>query len=343
MEFHEAMMRRALQIARGGEGHVSPNPMVGAVITDPSGRIIGEGYHRRWGGPHAEVNAVRSVESQDALTDATIYVTLEPCSHYGKTPPCAKMLIEKGLKRVVVGATDPNPKVAGRGIAMMREAGIEVITGMLEEECRALNPTFITAHTLGRPFITLKWAQTADGFIDSNRDISGGEAALKISSPLGSVLVHRLRSLHDGIMAGSGTILSDRPRLDCRLWAAAASNPRPVIADRRNRVSGNAFPTERNEIRITGYDSLRNVMERLYMEEGMTSILVEGGAELLSSFLREGLYDMVRVETGRAEAGVSGTVKAPPTPPFPPLKTFDVDGNTISVYSQNPLIRVNYI
>ena len=164
-------MARALQLARAGRGHVSPNPMVGAVIVSADGRIIGEGWHRRFGQGHAEVNAVASVAEADRplLHSATIYVTLEPCSHYGKTPPCAKLLIDCGIGRVVIASGDPNPKVSGRGVAMLREAGIEVAEGLMADEARALNRPFMTAHTLRRPFVTLKWAQSADGFMDHDR------------------------------------------------------------------------------------------------------------------------------------------------------------------------------
>ena len=158
-------MRRALQLARQGAGHTSPNPMVGAVIVAPDGTIIGEGWHRKCGEAHAEVNALASVADVRLLKDCTIYVTLEPCSHYGKTPPCASLLIERGIQHVVVGCLDPFEKVSGRGVAMLRDAGIEVEVGVLEQECRELNKRFMTAHTAGRPWVQLKWAQTADGYI----------------------------------------------------------------------------------------------------------------------------------------------------------------------------------
>ncbi|MDE6369794.1 MAG: bifunctional diaminohydroxyphosphoribosylaminopyrimidine deaminase/5-amino-6-(5-phosphoribosylamino)uracil reductase RibD, partial [Muribaculaceae bacterium] len=161
MKVDERYMRRALELAAHGLGNVSPNPMVGAVIVAPDGKIIGEGYHRRYGEGHAEVNAVVSVANHESLRDATMYVTLEPCSHYGKTPPCAKLIIDQHIPRVVVGAGDPNEKVCGRGIAMLREAGVEVVTGVLAEESRRLNAAFMTAHSCHRPFVTLKWAQSS--------------------------------------------------------------------------------------------------------------------------------------------------------------------------------------
>ena len=188
-ELDQSMMARALQLARLGRGHVSPNPMVGAVIVGANGRIIGEGFHRRYGGPHAEVNAVAAVGDRTLLRGATIYVTLEPCSHYGKTPPCASLLIESGFTRVVVGCTDPNPLVAGRGINLLRQAGIDVTVGVLEAECRQLNRRFMYAHENGMPWVMLKWAQTSDGRLAA----ASGEPRLLISTPFTTVLMHRER------------------------------------------------------------------------------------------------------------------------------------------------------
>lgn len=301
----EAYMRRALELARNGLGQVSPNPMVGAVIVGPGGEIIGEGWHRRFGGPHAEVNAVAAVADRSLLRDATIYVTLEPCSHYGKTPPCAKLLIDCGIPRVVVGAGDPNPKVAGRGIAMLRQAGIEVEEGLLAEESRRLNATFITAHTLGRPFVTLKWAQSADGFMDSDRPDGRPE---QFSDALGKMLVHRLRSLHDAILVGSGTALADRPRLDCRLWPGRS--PLPVVLDRRGRLSAADLCTARPALMLDSH-SPAEVLSALLRQHGVTSVLVEGGAAVLQSFIDAGLWDVARVETAPRRLGSRGRVPAP--------------------------------
>ena len=205
----EKYMRRALQLARLGAGHTSPNPMVGAVIVGPDGTIIGEGWHRKCGEGHAEVNAVASVANASLLKDSTIYVTLEPCSHYGKTPPCARLIIERGIPRVVVGTLDPFPEVSGRGVKMLREAGVEVVVGVLEKECRELNSRFMTAHTTGRPWIQLKWAQTADGFIALPPD--AGENPLHMSTPVTMCLMHRQRSLCDAIVVGAATARIDNP------------------------------------------------------------------------------------------------------------------------------------
>ena len=273
MEIDIRFMRRALQLARLGEGLVSPNPMVGAVIVAADGRIIGEGYHHRYGGPHAEVCAVRSVKEADRhlLSDSTIYVTLEPCSHYGKTPPCSRLIIDTGIPRVVVGSADPFPEVSGRGIRMLREAGVEVVVDVLREECDALNVRFLTAHRLGRPWIQLKWAQSADGFM-AGLDKDGKPYPVKFSTPVSSVWMHRRRSMVDAIMVGRNTLEIDRPRLDCRLWPGRS--PRRVA------------PRHDLELQI----------RELY-RDGVTSLMVEGGPTLLQSFIDLGLYDDIRIET----------------------------------------------
>ena len=193
-------MRRALALAGNGRGFASPNPMVGAVIVAPDGRIIGEGWHRVFGRAHAEVNAIASVADSDRglLHESTMYVTLEPCSHYGKTPPCAKLLVETGLRRVVIATVDPFPKVAGRGIAMLRDAGIEVEVGLMGEEARRLNRRFFTAHACRRPFVVLKWAMSADGFMDRRRD-SVHKNACRFSTPLTTMSTMKLRSECDAV------------------------------------------------------------------------------------------------------------------------------------------------
>ncbi len=269
----EIYMRRALQLAAGGEGRVAPNPMVGAVIVADD-RIIGEGYHRTYGGPHAEVNAINSVKESDRhlLKESTIYVTLEPCSHYGKTPPCSKLIIDTGIPRVVVGAPDPNPLVAGKGIKMMRESGIEVVEGILEKDCVDFNRRFMTAHTSGRPWIILKWAQSSDGFM-AGFDLNGNLVGVKLSNSLSLVWMHRERANVESIMVGKNTRLIDNPRLNVRLW----SGKDPYIVDCGDNV-----------------DCIELVKE--LREKGLTSLMVEGGPTLLESFISLGLYDEIRVE-----------------------------------------------
>lgn len=314
METKQIYMRRALELARHGALDASPNPMVGAVIVDPDGKIIGEGWHRRCGEGHAEVNAVASVSDESMLRDATMYVTLEPCAHYGKTPPCAELIIRKGIPRVVVGCVDPFAKVSGKGIGMLRDAGVEVMVGMLEGECRRLNEKFMTAHSEKRPYITLKWAESRDGFIDG-----------RISTPLTSTEVHRERAIHDAILVGSGTWIADNPGLDTRLYAG--HSPRRVVLDRRGRLTD--LPED--VIHIADSAPLSEIMHRLYSEYGITSLLVEGGAELLGSFIRDGLYDHIRVE--KSNRDIHGKVPAPRLPAGLALEaTHMVDGNTITTY-----------
>ncbi len=297
-------MARALQLARAGRGHVSPNPMVGAVIVSADGRIIGEGWHRRFGQPNAEVNAVASVADADRhlLRSATIYVTLEPCSHYGKTPPCAKLLIECGIRRVVIASGDPNPKVSGRGIAMLRQAGIEVAQGLMADEAVALNRTFMNAHTLRRPFVTLKWAQSADGFMDHDRADTGAPA--RFSTQLSSQLVHFRRACHDAIAVGAGTAIADRPRLDVRL--IKGRSPRRVLFDRNNLLNDSGF-----DIHITDDEPLDHTLRRLYSDHGITSLLVEGGPSLLSGFIDSGLWDEAWVEVSGTRLADRGRKPAP--------------------------------
>lgn len=305
----EKYMRRALALARHGELDAHPNPMVGAVVVGPDGRILGEGWHRKCGQPHAEVNAIAAVKEADRalLAESTIYVTLEPCSHFGKTPPCADLIVRTGIPRVVVGSLDPFEKVAGRGIARLREAGVDVTVGMLEAECEALNRRFFTAHRLRRPYIQLKWAQSADGFMDG-----------QISTPLSAVAMHHERALADAIAVGSGTALTDRPSLTTRDYAG--TSPRRVLFDRRGRVDdGSEW-----DFRLTNYGSLLEAMQQLYAQ-GVTSIMIEGGRELLQSFLDEELWDEIRIEQG-AEA-IHGRVPAPNLPPLPGVDSVEQIGS----------------
>lgn len=310
-------MRRALELARYGEQHASPNPMVGAVVVAPDGRIIGEGWHRRCGDPHAEVNAIRSVAQADRplIQQSTVYVTLEPCSHYGKTPPCALLLVSERVRRVVVATLDPFPKVAGRGIEMLKKAGIEVTVGVLGQEAVELNRRFMTAHRLQRPYITLKWAQSADGFMDSLT-----RHPMTFSTRLTQTLVHRLRSLHDGIITSARTANADNPRLDVRLWPWGDC-PRPVI------LYWNTLPaddlillkdTDRDTIAIDCRNrDLTDVMHELYASHKLTSVLVEAGPKLLGNFIKAGLWDEIRIEVSPLRLGEDGTHHAPEIPGIP--------------------------
>lgn len=335
----EKYMRRALQLARLGAGHTSPNPMVGAVIVGPDGAIIGEGWHRKCGEAHAEVNAVASVKDTNLLKDSTIYVTLEPCSHYGKTPPCANMLIELGIPRVVVGTLDPFVKVAGRGVAMLREAGIEVVVGVLEQECRDLNRRFITAHTTGRPWVQLKWAQTADGFIALPPE--AGENPLHMSTPVTMRLMHRQRALCDAIVVGAATARIDNPSLTTRYWPG--KSPLRVVLSRCLSIPDN-LNLITDGLPTIVYNSLKNAtagpveyvkvdtatpqawLEDLY-RRGVTSVMVEGGLQLLQELIDAAAWDEARIEVSPRRVGQGVAAPAIRGHQF---AQYLIDGNTIT-------------
>ena len=331
MEIEEKYMRRCIELAQNGCCYAAPNPMVGAVIVS-NGRIIGEGYHARCGEAHAEVNAIRSVREPHLLRSATLYVSLEPCSHYGKTPPCADLVIEKQIPRVVVGCLDPFIKVAGRGIEKLRAAGVEVATGVLEEECKALINRFLTFHQQQRPYITLKWAQSSDGFIDRLR--TGGEP-LHLSSPLTLMRVHRLRAEHSAILVGRGTALLDNPSLNVRHW----SGPQPVriVIDRQGKLQQQHLHlfdgSQRTllltetpgtlpvEYRILDFSSpLPPQIATLLHDEGLQSLLVEGGSYTLQSFIDAGLWDEAFVEEAPLVIGQGVTA-----PTLKELKSVEVE------------------
>lgn len=267
----EIYMQRCLQLAANGMQNAKPNPMVGAVIVCDD-RIIGEGYHVCCGQAHAEVNAFMSVKPDDEhlLPYSTLYVSLEPCSHYGKTPPCADLIVSKGVRRVVVGCLDPFEKVSGRGIQRLRDAGIDVTVGVLEEECKHLNRRFFTFHTKHRPYITLKWAQSSNGFIDNDGK------AFRFSTPYTQMLVHKLRSENDAILVGRITEEREHPQLNVREWTG--KSPRKIVLSHDNPLN----------------------LARLY-DEGIQTLLVEGGRETLQWFIDNGLYDDVRIETSPIE------------------------------------------
>lgn len=289
----ERYMRRALQLALCGREHAAPNPMVGAVVVC-GGRIIGEGFHRQCGGPHAEVNAIASVRRPELLEHSTLYVTLEPCAHYGKTPPCAKLIAEKRIPRVVVGCRDSFEKVDGRGISLLRQAGIEVAVGVLEQECLDLNRRFFTFHQKKRPYVTLKWAESADGMVDFFRKSVDDGAAARLSDATNEALVHRLRSLSDAILVGGRTALLDNPSLTTRHWPGRS--PRRVVIDTRGDLPAGLrlFPA-RVFHAATGEWPLHDVLGEL-AAEGVQSLLVEGGPTLHQAFIDQGLWDEIRVE-----------------------------------------------
>ena len=318
-------MRRALQLARQGAPHTTPNPMVGAVVVCGD-RIIGEGFHRRCGEAHAEVNAIAAVADRSLLPSSTLYVTLEPCSHQGRTPPCARLIIEMGIPRVVVGTLDPFERVSGRGVAMLREAGVQVEVGVLEAECRALNRRFLTAHTLRRPWVQLKWAQSADGFMAA----PAGEPRLRLSSPLTLCLMHRERAMADAIVVGAGTILADDPSLTPRVLDAPLLR---VVLDEHGRVP----PTCRvlsdggNTLVLNGYHAPTQWLAQLYAQ-GITSVMVEGGPTVLTQLIDSGLWDEARIETAPFTVGQG--LRAP-TIIGDAVERLQVDGRII-ITLQNP-------
>lgn len=324
-DFDLQMMARALQLASRGYGFTSPNPMVGAVVTDSSGHIIGEGWHRMWGGPHAEVNAIASVRDKSLLPSGTVYVTLEPCYHYGKTPPCAKLLIDSGVKRVVIGCQDPFEQVRGRGTAMLRQAGIEVTEGVMRAECEALNRKFIYAHTRKRPYVMLKWAQSDDGFVAGE-----GGVPTALSNPVSRVFMHRERAGFDAIMVGTGTLLTDNPSLTCRLWPSRKL--RPVVYDPKGHVPSDSRVLQNPDtIIIRDKMSLPSMLGRLYTDHGVTSLMVEGGPRLLRSFMEEKLWQAIRVEVS-PKCLCSG-VKAPSLPTSAPCESTVCGGDKIFLYT----------
>jgi diaminohydroxyphosphoribosylaminopyrimidine deaminase / 5-amino-6-(5-phosphoribosylamino)uracil reductase len=294
-------MQRALQLAQLGAGAVSPNPMVGCVIVH-NDKIIGEGYHQKYGEAHAEVNAMNAVLDKSKLSESTVYVTLEPCSHFGKTPPCADLLIKHQVKKVIVCNYDPNPLVAGQGIEKLRQAGIEIEVGLLEEEGRQLNKRFFTFIEKKRPYITLKWAESADGFVAKKN-----YEAVQISNLLSKRFVHKMRAEEDAIMVGTNTAKYDNPRLDTRFWTG--KNAIRVLIDRSLSLpktlnifdgsqqticyttvarSGTSSRALEVPLRATAIEQF--IIQDLFQRK-IQSIIIEGGTILLQSFIDLGLWD----------------------------------------------------
>ncbi|SNR73852.1 bifunctional diaminohydroxyphosphoribosylaminopyrimidine deaminase/5-amino-6-(5-phosphoribosylamino)uracil reductase RibD [Hymenobacter mucosus] len=307
------MMRRALDLARLGAGHARPNPMVGCVITH-EGRIIGEGWHQQYGGPHAEVHAVAAVTEPHLLPQSRVYVTLEPCSHFGKTPPCADLLIAKGVAEVVVCNLDPNPLVAGRGLQKLRDAGIRVETGVLEQEGRWLNRRFFTTQERQRPHVVLKWAETADGYLAGPFFQS-----VAISGELARVAVHQWRTEEQAILVGTRTALHDNPHLNARAWPGP--DPIRLVIDKNlclplsHHLFDGRQPTvvftyrERQAKENLDYvrlseaaDLFPQILQHLHQRQ-VQSVLVEGGTTVLSSLLKDGLWDEARVIRSQQRLG----------------------------------------
>jgi diaminohydroxyphosphoribosylaminopyrimidine deaminase/5-amino-6-(5-phosphoribosylamino)uracil reductase len=332
----QAYMQRCIQLAKLGAGHVAPNPMVGAVLVH-EGRIIGEGWHQQYGQPHAEVNCIASVKEEDRhlISSSTIYVSLEPCSHYGKTPPCADLIVQHNIPVVVIGCHDINKRVDGKGIKKLMMAGADVIIGVLQDECIDLNKRFFTFHGENRPYIILKWAQTANGIMGTqfNDHVPDASERLLISNEYTNRLVHRWRSEEASILVGTNTALYDNPSLTTRLW----DGPSPVrlvidlnlrlpdslkVFDRKERTI--IFNTIKHEevdnllyYQVTEDVSIiHQVLHALYHLE-IQSVLVEGGAQLLQSFIDEGLWDEIRRIENRDNpnlTNITNGLKAPALP-----------------------------
>ena len=338
MELHKKFMLRAIELAELGRGSVSPNPMVGCVIVHDE-IIIGEGFHQYYGGPHAEPNAVSSIKDPDLIKFSTAYVSLEPCAHWGKTPPCANLLVDLGIKKVVIGAVDSNPLVGGKGLEILKEAGIEVITGIFEEKVRAQNICFFTFIEKKRPYIILKWAQTLDGFIARENFDSKW-----ISNPYSRQLVHKWRSEEDAIMVGTRTAQYDNPKLNVRDWTG--KNPIRVVIDRNlnlnrelflfdgsqhtlcyNQVKDEREPNSEKILLKVGF-GLEDILQNLY-ERKIQSLIVEGGAQVLKKFLEQELWDEARVFTGNIAFG-----NGIPSPKIPGqiVEQSDIQGDLLTIW-----------
>lgn len=307
MNTHENYMKRCLELGAKALREVAPNPMVGSVIVHDT-KVIGEGYHIFYGKEHAEVNAIRSVGDKDLLSQSTLYVNLEPCSHFGKTPPCADLIIKHRIPHVVIGSMDTNSLVAGQGIEKLKKAGIKVELGVLEGECRELNKRFFTHHEKRRPYVILKWAQTQDGFIDYKRLLNAKEKALQITNEASQKLVHQWRSEEQAIIVGTNTTLLDNPQLTVRM--ISGKNPLRITIDRTAKIPGNYHLLDKTTPTLIFTESTKaeseinleyvvidftipivpQILHELY-KRNIRSLLVEGGTTLLNSFIQSGFWD----------------------------------------------------
>ncbi len=326
MNDHEKYMRRCLELAALGTGFVSPNPMVGAVVVHQN-KIIGEGYHQKYGQPHAEVNAVNAVlerheNAAELLKEAIIYVSLEPCAHFGKTPPCADLIIKNQIPKVVVGCRDPFVQVDGKGIEKLRNAGIEVVENVLEAECLALNKRFFTRVLKQRPYVVLKWAQTQDQFFAPE---DGSQQW--ISDPVSKKLVHQWRSEEDAVLVGKNTAAADNPQLNNR-YQPEAKQPKRIVLDRRLELGRHLYLFDQsvetlvfNEVKTALEENIKYIgledfdlylpqyiLFQLYLQD-IQSVIVEGGAKTLQFFIDAGLWDEARIFTSKTRWGKG--IKAP--------------------------------
>ncbi len=305
--FSEQMMQRCIQLAQNGLGTTYPNPMVGCVIVH-DGKIIAEGWHQKAGGPHAEVNAINQVRDKEILKESVLCVSLEPCAHYGKTPPCSDLIIKHNIPKVIVGSIDPFAKVNGQGVQKMKEAGIEVITGILEKDCKEINKRFFTFHQEKRPYTILKWAQTADGFMAAKNNKQKW-----ITSEYSKQLVHKWRTEEQAVLIGTRTAEIDNPQLNARIWSG--NQPVRLVLDKELKLNSklNLFDksqktivfTERSSenhvnlefIKVDFDENLPNtILDKLY-ENGIQSVIIEGGRRTLKSFIEKELWDEARIFT----------------------------------------------
>lgn len=340
----QIFMERALQLAALGREWVSTNPMVGCVIVH-DGLIIGEGFHQKYGEAHAEVIAINAVINKELLHEATVYVTLEPCSHFGKTPPCADLLIKHKVKKVVVCNLDPFPQVSGTGVKKLQEAGIEVEAGVLAHEGEKLNKRFFKAHRVGIPYIVIKWAETSDGFVaykDGN--------PLAISNTTTNIMVHRWRAEEAGILVGTNTVLTDNPQLNARNWPES-NNPTRIIIDKNLRINGdfNVFDQKQKtfiynlhknqtsgNLEFIQINSETNFLKNMLSDlknRSLNSVLVEGGPQIIQSFFEEQLYDEIRVI--KSDIAIKEGIKAPKVPSgIPMVNNYNILNDQIFIYTR---------
>ena len=300
MKIHEKYIKRCIQLAKNGLPAAMPNPSVGAVIVFEN-TIIGEGYTSAYGGNHAEVNAILSVKNKDLLSKSTIYVSLEPCSHFGKTPPCSDLIINYKIPNVVIGTVDSNSKVAGQGIKKLMEAGAHVTVGILEDECRASNKRFFTFHEKKRPYIILKWAESEDGFIAPSSKKE--QKPVWITNKYSRQLVHKWRSVEAAILVGTQTVVDDNPKLDVRDWAG--KNPTRIVLDKNNRIPKESYIFDNRQKTVLISDSILNFSENVapqvvhfLFENNLQSVIIEGGRQTLQTFIDANLWDEARVFRG---------------------------------------------
>ncbi len=345
MNIHEVYMKRCLTLAQYGLGKVSPNPMVGALLVYED-KIIGEGYHEKYGCAHAEVNCIKSVKKENIhfIKDSTLYVSLEPCNHFGKTPPCTDLIIQQQIKKVVIGCRDPHSKVNGAGIQKLKDSGVEVIENILYHEALNINKRFFTFHNQKRPYIILKWAQTINGKISGPQ-----KSRLKISNELTNRLVHKWRSEEDAILVGTNTVILDNPALTTRLYPG--NNPLRIFIDKQLRVDTSSRILDKTTptiilncikesmegsnmyVKFEEHQNFIHQMNDILYERNILSLIIEGGAALLSSFIRNEIWDEARVITNQ-HLFIADGVDAPIIEQNECIKTEKIEDDWINYYER---------